>query len=95
MMAMALASINNKTPGGFFGNPTTDGFFGVCVFKFRTKGLRTTQEFHVTGLSKDVQRDEGILPMLLVFFVLFFSCAMCNLVENQVLVDNSRNCLMF
>ena len=67
----------------------------MCVFKFRTKGLRTTREFHVTGLSKGVQRDEGILPMFLVFFVLFFSCAMCNLVENQVLVDNSRNCLMF
>lgn len=61
MMAMALACF-------------TDGFFGV-FFYFRTKGLRTTREIHVTRLSEDVQRDEGILPMILVFFVLFFSCA--------------------
>ena len=52
MMAMARASINNKTAGCFFGNPATDGILlgvWVCVFcNSEQKGLRTTREFHVT-----------------------------------------------
>lgn len=64
-----------------------------CVFFFNSegKGLRTTREFHVTRLSKDVQRDKGILPIFLAFFVFFSHVQPCG--KSSVgWVDNSRNC---